>query len=99
YNARASFTPDMKNIVMLHRDDKQFNIGLQNASGGPIASLTFSGMDESPSASPNSRLILYATHFQDKGVLGIVSIDGRIRMRLPAREGDVQEPAWSPYLS
>lgn len=99
YNARASYTPDMKNIVMLHRDDRQFNIGLQNASGGPVASLTFSGLDESPSVSPNSRLVLYATRFQDKGVLGIVSIDGRIRMRLPARDGDVQEPAWSPYLS
>lgn len=99
YNARASYTPDMKNIVMLHRDDRNFSIGLQNASGGPIASLTFSGLDESPSVSPNSRLVLYATRVQDKGVLGIVSIDGRIRMRLPAREGDVQEPAWSPYLS
>lgn len=99
YNARASYTPDMKSIVMLHRDDRQFNIGLQNASGGPVASLTFSGLDESPSVSPNSRLVLYATRYQDKGVLGIVSIDGRIRMRLPAREGDVQEPAWSPYLS
>lgn len=98
YNARASYTPDMKNIVMLHRDDRQFSIGLQNASGGPIASLTFSGMDESPSVSPNSRLVLYATRIQDKGVLGIVSIDGKIRMKLPAREGDVQEPAWSPYL-
>ena len=98
YNARASYTPDMKNIVMLHREDRQFNIGLQNATGGPVASLTFSGLDESPSVSPNSRLVLYATRYQDKGVLGIVSIDGRIRMRLPAREGDVQEPAWSPYL-
>ncbi|WP_058492575.1 Tol-Pal system beta propeller repeat protein TolB [Legionella worsleiensis] len=99
YNARASYTPDMKNIVMLHREDRNFNIGLQSASGGPIASLTFSGLDESPSVSPNSRLVLYATRIQDKGVLGIVSIDGRIRMKLPAREGDVQEPAWSPYLS
>lgn len=98
YNARASYTPDMKNIVMLHREDRQFNIGLQGTNGGPVASLTFSGLDESPSVSPNSRLVLYATRYQDKGVLGIVSIDGRIRMRLPAREGDVQEPAWSPYL-
>lgn len=99
YNARASYTPDMKNIVMLHREDRNFNIGLQSANGGPVASLTFSGLDESPTVSPNSRLILYATRYQDKGVLSIVSIDGRIRMRLPARDGDVQEPAWSPYLS
>ncbi|MGC1182760.1 Tol-Pal system beta propeller repeat protein TolB [Legionella sp.] len=98
YNARASYTPDMKTIVMLHRDDKQFNIGMQNVSGGSIISLTFSGHDESPSVAPNGRLILYATHNQDKGVLGIVSLDGRIRMTLPARNGDVQEPAWSPYL-
>ncbi|HAT1866490.1 TPA: Tol-Pal system beta propeller repeat protein TolB [Legionella pneumophila] len=99
YNARASYTPDMKHIVMLHREDRQFNIGVQNTGGGPISNLTFSGLDESPSVSPNSRLVLYATRYQDRGVLGIVSIDGRIRMRLPAREGDVQEPAWSPYLS
>lgn len=98
YNARASYTPDMKSIVMLHRDDKQFNIGMQNVSGGPVVSLTFSGGDESPSVAPNGRLILYATHNQDKGILGIVSLDGRIRMKLPARDGDIQEPAWSPYL-
>lgn len=98
YNARASYTPDMKNIIMLHREDKQFNIGLQSVNGGPIVNLTFSGLDESPTVSPNSRLVLYATRHQDKGVLSIVSIDGRIRMRLPARDGDVQEPAWSPYL-
>lgn len=99
YNARASYTPDMKNIVMLHRgEDRKFNIGLQSLNGGPVANLTSSGADESPSVSPNSRLILYATRYQDKGMLGIVSIDGRIRIRLPARDGDVQEPAWSPYL-
>ncbi|WP_423202710.1 Tol-Pal system beta propeller repeat protein TolB [Legionella nagasakiensis] len=98
YNARASYTPNQKNIVLLHREEKQFNIGVQNTDTGRITQLTYSPMDESPSVSPNGRLILYATHYQDKGVLAMVSIDGRIRMRLPSRQGDVQEPSWSPYL-
>lgn len=97
YNARASYTPDQKRIVMLHRADKDFNIAVQDQNGS-VTPLTFSTADESPSLSPNGRLVLYATHDNDKGILGIVSLDGRVAMRLPSKEGDVQEPAWSPYL-
>ncbi len=98
YNARASYTPNQQHIVMLHRDDRRFNIGVQDLSSGRVNALTDSQMDESPSISPNGRLILYATHYQDQGVLAITSLDGRIKMRLPSRDGDVQEPAWSPFL-
>jgi len=98
YNARASYTPNQQNIVLFHREDRQFNIGVQNVSTGRVTSVTNSQMDESPSVSPNGRLILYATHDQGKGVLAITSIDGSIKLRLPSRDGDVQEPAWSPYL-
>jgi len=98
YNAQASYTPNQKSIVMLHREDKQFNIGVQDVDSGRITPLTTSQMDESPTISPNGRLVLYATRYQDQGVLSIVSIDGRIRTRLPARAGDVQGPAWSPFL-
>ena len=100
YNARASYTPNQQNIVMLHRgDDRRFNIGVQNVGSGRVTPLTNSQMDESPSVSPNGRLILYATHYQDKGVLAITSLDGSIKLRLPSRDGDVQEPAWSPFLN
>ncbi|MFY7697965.1 MAG: Tol-Pal system beta propeller repeat protein TolB [Legionella sp.] len=98
YNARASYTPNQQNIVMLHRSDKNFNIAVQNLPTGQLSQLTFSSFDESPSVSPNGRLILYATHHHDKGVLAVVSLDGRMHVELPSRDGDVQEPTWSPYL-
>lgn len=97
YNARASYTPNQKQIVLLHRQDKTFNIGVQNAQTGRIFQLTHAAMDESPAVSPNGRLIIYATQEDHRGVLGVVSIDGRIRMKLPSRDGDIQEPIWSPY--
>ena len=98
YNARASYSYNMKNMVMLHREDKQFNIGVQDLDSGRITPITFSSFDQSPSIAPNGRLILYETQFQGKGILSLVSIDGRVNVRLPARSGDVQDPAWSPYL-
>lgn len=98
YNARASYTYDQKHIVMLHREEGNFNIGVQDVENGRVSQLTFSSFDESPSVSPNGRLVLYATRVNNQGVLGMVSLDGRVRVRLPTREGDVQEPAWSPYI-
>ncbi len=98
YNARPSYTPNQQEIVMLHRTDKQFNIAVQDMHSGQVTTLTNSSMDESPSVAPNGRLILYATHDRAQGVLGMVSIDGRIRLKFPSRDGDIQEPAWSPYL-
>src|SRR3990167_6195253 len=72
YNARASYTADQKRVVMLHREDSNFNIAVQDGSTGRVDTVTFAALDESPSLSPNGKLILYATRANNKGILGIV---------------------------
>ena len=98
YNARASYTPNQQNIVMLHRDDQQFHIGVQAVGSNSINVITHAMMDESPSVAPNGRMILYATRYQDQGILAIVSLDGTTNTKLSVRDGDIQEPAWAPFL-
>ncbi|PHQ80199.1 MAG: Tol-Pal system beta propeller repeat protein TolB [Coxiella sp. (in: Bacteria)] len=98
YNARGSFLPDELGIVMMHRASDRFGIAKQDLSSGSVQALTDSGSDESPSVAPNGKMVLYAQNYKGRGVLALVSIDGRIKLRLPAREGNVQEPAWSPFL-
>ncbi len=100
YNARASFTPDGKCIVMLNRQSNLFNIGLLDLDTGTFRVLTNSGNDnESPSMAPNGNMVLYGTLYGGRGVLGMVANDSSVEIRLPARDGEVQDPAWSPFLS
>jgi len=54
-------------------------------------------LDESPSFAPNASMVLYATKDRGRGVLYAVSADARVRQRLVLSDGDVREPAWSPY--
>jgi TolB protein len=98
YNARARFFPNGQNVIMLHRDSGIFGIAKQNLDNGQVQVLTRANADESPSLAPNGRMVIYATEYGGRGVLAMVSTDGRVKLRLPARKGSVQEPAWSPYL-
>jgi len=96
YNTTASFTSDGRSIVMLHKDRGMFVIALQDLDTDRVDILTNTGRDQSPSLAPNDDMVLFASRFGKRQVLGMVSIDGRVRLRLPAQEGDVREPAWSP---
>lgn len=98
YNARGSFTSDGKSIAVLHQEDDLFSIAIQDLDSGRLTTLTKSGYDESPSLAPNGKMIVYATNYNDRGVLAAVSTDGKVKLMLPARNGEVQEPAWSPFL-
>ncbi|HCH77551.1 MAG TPA: Tol-Pal system protein TolB, partial [Pseudomonas sp.] len=53
----------------------------------------------SPTVAPNGTMLIYATRQQGRGVLMLVSINGRVRLPLPTAQGEVREPSWSPYLN
>lgn len=100
YNARASFTPDGKELVLLHRDDREspYSIAVMNLDTGVLRMLVQGYDVQSPSISPNGSMIIYSNKDDDgRGILAEVSTDGKVQLRLPARDGDVREPAWSPY--
>lgn len=99
YNARACISPHANMLVVMHRDGGTFSIAKQDLSSGRLTMLTNSGADDSPSLAPNGKMVLYGTRFDGREVLGLVSIDGRVKLRLPSEEGDVQDPSWSPFLS
>jgi TolB protein len=63
-----------------------------------VLTQTSVGLDESPSLAPNGTMLMYATQDRGRGILAVVSIDGRVKYRLPSSSGDVREPAWSPFL-
>lgn len=98
YNAGADISPDGKLMAMVHRVGKDFRIAVMELESGLLDVLTKGRLDESPSFSPNSEMIIYATEQGGKGVLGAVSADGAIKLHMPLTEGEVREPAWSPNL-
>lgn len=99
YNARASFTPGGNHIVMITRDEGGYNIAAQDLQSGRVTLLTHSGMAQSPTVAPNGKMVAFAEIYGGSKVLGMASIDGDVKLRLPAQEGNVQDPAWSPFLN
>ncbi|TGD75454.1 Tol-Pal system protein TolB [Mangrovimicrobium sediminis] len=99
YNARARVAQDGRNVVLVHQQSGRFHIAVYDLVSKRMQVLTSTELDESPSIAPNGSMVLYATKYQGRGILAAVSVDGGVKFRLPAREGDVREPAWSPYMS
>ncbi len=98
YNVSPRLSPDGKQLAFIRRDGGKFQIATQDLANHQVQVLSDSTNDESPSFAPNGRLIIYATKVNGKGVLSVVSSDGKVRQRL-SESGDVREPAWGPAVN
>jgi TolB protein len=97
YNVSPHLSPGGKLLTYIRREAGRFRVAQQELASGQVQLLSETAEDESPSFAPNGRMILYATNINGRGVLSIVSADGRTKQRLSEAGGDVREPSWGPW--
>ncbi len=98
YNARPRLSPDESQLAFVTQEDGGYRIATMDLRGhGEVQVLTKGHFDVSPSYAPNGAEIIYATRDRGRGVLALVSADGRVQERLVSSEGELQEPAWAPF--
>ena len=97
YNARPRLSPDGKQIGVVHNDRGNYRIAVVDIERAYTRVLTDGSLDESPSFAPNGEVLIFASRSGGRGYLTVVSVDGRFEQRIAATEGDVREPAWSPF--
>ncbi len=96
-NLRPSISPDGKRIAMVNNTDGIYRIAVLDTEAQQLSILTEGQLDESPSFAPNGNMLIYAASGRGRGELVAVSSDGRTSQKLRFNQGDVREPAWSPY--
>ncbi|NWN91424.1 Tol-Pal system protein TolB [Marinobacter adhaerens] len=96
YNARPRPDNQGKYVYYVHQRDRAFHIARTNLETEEETVLTRTESDESPSVSPNGRMLIYATKRDGDSVLTVVAADGGAAYSLPAAQGDVRDPAWGP---
>ena len=94
------WSPRGDKIAFVRSGDGQFGIGVMDIDGKNERMLTESYLDESPTWSPNGRVIIFSREKRDRnGSVEIWSVDltGQ-NLRRVETPGEASDPAWSPLL-
>ena len=98
YNISPTISPNGKSLAYVGRRNGKFQLFSLDLASGAETALTETSKDESPSFAPNGKQLIYATEVNGRGVLAVVSADGRVKQTLSAGAGDIREPAWGPWI-
>ena len=97
YNISPTLSPDGRWMAYISRVGGAFRLHAMDLASGNVSALTDTSADESPSFSPNGRMIIYATRDKGQEALMTTTVDGRIKTRLAGAQGDIREPEWGPF--
>lgn len=98
YNVSPRISSKGNMMAMIRQVSEGFRLAQMDLQTGLSQVLGNHSEDESPSFSPNGRMILYATKIGGKGTLAAVSTDGRVRQIFSELAVDIREPAWGPRV-
>ncbi len=98
YNVSPKISYNGKLLTFITQDPSGFKVCAENLADGQISILSKTNEDESPSFSPNGRMVLYASSIDGRGVLKTISIDGSATQNLMNSSGDLRDPAWGPMI-
>ena len=99
YSVSPQFSHDGSLLVFVRRDKRGFNLALLDVADKSTETLTAIRLADSPSFSPNSRIVLYKDETKPR-VLYTVSVHGKIRQVTEFQEnGEIKDPIWGPATS
>jgi TolB protein len=99
YNISPSLSPDGRTLAYISRVGGAYKLHIQDLNTGQAQAVTDTSADESPSFSPNGRMVIYATQQQGREALMTTTPDGKVKARLAGQNGDLREPAWGPLVA
>lgn len=100
-NYAPVYTPNGQNLVIMTQQSPggPIRIATLNLATNAISIITNGQLDKSPSIAPNGDMVVFANYDTVHGILSEASLDGTVQLRLPATDGSVESPAWSPFLT
>lgn len=89
-------SPDGQTLLCVVLSNKESNIYSFNLKDGSYRQLTKSGINVSPSWSPDGSRIVYSSNISGKPSLYIMHASGWDAKRISSGKGSYYEPSWSP---